>query len=329
VTERGRWARLWGRLWGRSGRVAPGGRTAQGAPALGAPPRPDLSLLPVVQGLRVCAPGFALGQGQGERRGRGAGAGLEFAEHRPYQPGDDLRHLDPHAYLRLQQLLVRTFHADRDQELVIALDLSGSMDAGQPRKLDHGASVALGLAAAALNGRDTLDLRLVTATPTRPVLGRDRSALGPMVAALSAARPGGGATVASALAGRRRRADRAVLISDMLLEDAPLLDALRALRAAGERPLLVHVLAPEDLDPGREGLLPDGENELIDAESGERLRAGVDRRLREAWAAEARAWLDRVERSCQLIGVQRVCTGTRTPLPAFFSSTLRRAGLLQ
>lgn len=329
MTEHGRWARLWGSLWGKGGARAPGGRPAAGAPTVGAPPRPDHSLLPIVQGLRVCAPGFARGQGQGERRGRGAGAGLEFAEHRPYQPGDDLRHLDPHAYLRLQQLLVRTFHADRDQELVVALDLSGSMDAGQPRKVDHGASVALGLAAAALNGRDTLDLRMVTTTPTRPVLGRDRSALGPVVTALSAARPGGEASLAAALAGRRRRADRAVLISDMLLEDAALLDALRALRAAGERPLLVHMLAPEDLDPGREGLLHDGENELIDAESGERLRASGGRRLRDAWAAEARSWLDRVERSCQLIGVQRVCIGTRTPLPAFFSSTLRRAGLLQ
>jgi len=326
---RGPWGQLWDRLWARSSARAPAPRAAPAPALLGAPPQPDLGLLPAVQALRVCAPGFALGQGQGERRGRGAGAGLEFAEHRPYQPGDDLRHLDPHAYLRLHQLLVRTFHADRDQELVVALDLSGSMDAGRPRKLDHGASLALGLAAAALNGRDTLELRLVTAAPVRPVIGRDRSALGPLLRTLTATAPGGAGTLAEALAGRRRRADRAIFISDMLLEDAAMLEALRALRAAAERPLLVQVLAPEDLDPGREGLLPDGENELVDAESGERLRAGGDRRLREAWAAEARAWLDRVERCCQLVGVQRVCTSTRAPLAPFFSSTLRRAGLLQ
>ena len=276
----------------------------------------------------MAPPLFARGAGTGERRGRGAGAGLEFAEHRAYQEGDDLRHLDLHAYLRLQQPLVRTFHADRDQTLLLIVDLSGSMDLGRPRKADRAAEMALGLVAAAVQGRDSVELRIASPTAPHPVCGRDRSILGPARAALVESAVGGDLALADILRHVHRRADRAVLITDALVPDTALVDTLRGLRALSDRSTLLQVLAPEDLDPGAEGLLPDGVHELLDVESGERLRAHAGAALRSAWAQEARAWLDRVDRACRALGVQRVPVGTRTALAPVFWGALRRAGVL-
>lgn len=293
------------------------------------PLRPSAALLAGLGPLRLCPPTFARGQSGGDRRGRGAGAGLEFAEHRPYQPGDDLRHLDAFAYLRLQQELVRTFHADRDQTVLIAADLSGSSSIGQPRKADVIASIALGVAGVALNSRDSLRLRLLCANDPGPLAGRDRGAMPALRAAVEAARPGGVAEPGAALRAAGARCDRAVLISDALMEDEALIDSLEGLRAAGARPLLIQVVAPEDLDPASEGLLEDGDWDVIDVESNEQLRLASDRKLRAAWADAARAWMDRVGRAAVSLGVQRLVWSTRQPLPPLFFGELRRIGWMQ
>ena len=305
-------------------------RPAEAAPAAADDPlQPSAALLAALGPLRLCPPTFARGQSSGDRRGRGAGSGLEFAEHRPYQPGDDLRHLDAHAFLRLQQELVRTFHADRDQTVLIAADLSASTAIGRPRKADVIASIALGLAGVALNSRDSLRLRLLCADDPGPLAGRDRAAMPALRAAVESARPGGVAQVGLGLRGAAARCDRAVLISDALMEDEALIESLEGLRAAGARALLIQVVAPEDIEPASEGLLEDGDWDVIDVESNQQLRLSSDRRLRSAWAEAAQAWMDRVGRASLSLGVQRLVWSTRQALPPLFYGELRRIGWLQ
>src|SRR6266436_8600812 len=61
---------------------------------------------------------------------RGAqGSGIELESYKPYGPGDDLRHLDWNAYGRLDQLLIKTFRAEREAPLHLFVDLSASMAA--------------------------------------------------------------------------------------------------------------------------------------------------------------------------------------------------------
>jgi uncharacterized protein (DUF58 family) len=58
------------------------------------------------------------------------GAGFDFDQHRPYQPGDDVRRIDWNVTARLNAPFLRQTHAERELNIVIAMDLSRSMDVG-------------------------------------------------------------------------------------------------------------------------------------------------------------------------------------------------------
>lgn len=61
------------------------------------------------------------------------GAGFDFDQHRPYQPGDDVRRIDWNVTARLNAPFLRQTHAERELNVVIAVDLSRSMDVGSAR----------------------------------------------------------------------------------------------------------------------------------------------------------------------------------------------------
>ncbi len=90
-----------------------------------------------------------------ERREGGGRAGLagssgEFAFHRPYTPGDDLRRLDWNLYARLDQAYVRVGRRESAEHWLVWIDTSASMGAGPPGKLQLAAEIAAGIAAVAV-----------------------------------------------------------------------------------------------------------------------------------------------------------------------------------
>src|SRR5512146_1221738 len=67
------------------------------------------------------------GKLQGERRSKRRGQSVEFADHRPYVPGDDLRFVDWNIYGRLEQLFLKLFLEEQDITVHIVADMSSSM----------------------------------------------------------------------------------------------------------------------------------------------------------------------------------------------------------
>src|SRR6266852_88773 len=94
--------------------------------------------------------------GIGERRSRGKGSGMEFMDHREYQPGDDVRHLDPHLYARTGGYFVRQYAVTRQLPIAIVVDGSASMNFGTPTKFDFARRLAAALAFAGLAGGDVI-----------------------------------------------------------------------------------------------------------------------------------------------------------------------------
>src|SRR5260370_37632622 len=70
--------------------------------------------------------------GIGERRSRAKGSGMEFIDHREYQPGDDVRHLDPHLYARTGGYFVRQYAVNRQRPIAILGDGRASMNFRMP-----------------------------------------------------------------------------------------------------------------------------------------------------------------------------------------------------
>ena len=99
----------------------------------------DLALL-----ARTVVDGFMHGQHRSLRKG----SSLDFAEHRSYQPGDDLRRIDWRVYGRTDRFYIKEYDADTNAGVIFALDASGSMDfgSGAVTKFDYARFLVASLA---------------------------------------------------------------------------------------------------------------------------------------------------------------------------------------
>ena len=91
-----------------------------------------------------------------QRRTMQFGAGIEFADHREYTAGDDLRYLDWNVYARHGDLLLKRFQEEEDLHVYFLLDCSRSMGFGDPAKFDLARQVTAALAYIALADLDRI-----------------------------------------------------------------------------------------------------------------------------------------------------------------------------
>ena len=232
--------------------------------------------------------------------GAAGGRGVEFAEYRPYTPGDDLRRLDANVYARLRQPVVKSSPAERQLGLALLLDASASMTpvARHARRL-----TAL-LGAIALLRGDRVRLSLLAeggARPERQLWGP--RALGGLLEQVEAARWAARTDLARSLRAARSRegaAQIAVLVSDALAEPDALDEAIVALAGAGTATALVQVADDAPLAGER------GAVELVDAESDERLSVELTPAARAAYRARVDAHAASVAATCARHGVAHV-----------------------
>src|SRR5262249_24628526 len=100
----------------------------------------------------------AAGMLRANRASKRVGAGLEFADHRDYAAGDDLRYLDWNLYGRLGRLALRLFQEEEDLLVEVLADASASMGVGNPPKLDLALQIGAALAYVALANLDRVAL---------------------------------------------------------------------------------------------------------------------------------------------------------------------------
>src|SRR5687767_15132991 len=93
-----------------------------------------------------------------QRRTLQFGAGIEFADHREYTAGDDLRYLDWNVYARHGDLLLKRFQEEEDLHVYFLLDCSRSMGFGQPAKFDLARQVTAAIAYIALADLDRVSV---------------------------------------------------------------------------------------------------------------------------------------------------------------------------
>src|SRR3989442_15344155 len=108
--------------------------------------------------LNIISKRLFAGQLRAERRTRKRGTGLEFADYRSYVAGDDFRHLDWKAYLRLNRLILKLFEEEEDLPIYFFIDASRSMEAGDPSKLDYARRVAAALCYIGLPNLDRVNV---------------------------------------------------------------------------------------------------------------------------------------------------------------------------
>ena len=180
------------------------------------------------------------------------GFSVEFAEHRQYGPGDEIRHIDWRAFGKTDRYFVKEYEEETNLKAYLVVDTSGSMGyAGRTAaKLEHARRLAAALAYLMIRQRDAVGL--VTTDPSGRGLIPPRSAPGHFSVVcqeLERAAAGGAVRLSGVLhtlAERARRRGLVVVISDGFEEPEELSNALQHLRHRRHEVLFFHTLAPEE-----------------------------------------------------------------------------------
>jgi uncharacterized protein (DUF58 family) len=259
------------------------------------------------------------------------GFSVEFAEHRPYMPGDPLKNLDWKVWARSDRYLVKQYTEETNLRCHLLLDLSGSMGFRSARasmsKLDYARSLSAALAYLMLQQQDAVGAMLFADKPLAYVPPRAvRSHLDVVLRTLQSAEPHGRThlgPVLHELAERIKRRGLVVLCSDLMDRPDEILHGLQHFRHRHHEVVVFHVLDPDEID------FPYSDTAtFVDLESGERLTTEpweIARRYRERFAA----WTDRYRRQCREQRIDYVQLDTRTPFDqALLAYLEKRARLL-
>lgn len=256
------------------------------------------------------------------------GLSVDFAEHRPYMPGDDIRKVDWRVYARTDRFFVKEFEAETNANVVFALDASRSMDygSGGVTKLDYGRYLAACLAHLSAGQRDRVGAAVFADTLADyvPPSVRHRRLV---LAALDRARPeraGDPVRPLEQLAGSLGRRGLVVLVSDLYAEPDRIVEAVGRLRDRGQDVVVFQVLDPAEIE------FPfDTPRSFEDLETGERLPVAPEE-MRETYLARFEGHVAELARRLLERRVDHELFSTATPLDAalfrYLSHRSRRLG---
>lgn len=294
------------------------------------PPRADLLApqeLAALGGLEFVARHVVEGFLVGLHRSPHRGFSVEFAEHRAYQPGDDLRYVDWRMYARSDRHYVKQFEEETNLRAYLLVDASASMawsssPGALPPKLWYAKQLSACLALLLLRQGDAVGL-----------IGFDekiRAHMGPrggcrhwhdLLRALEPLEATGRTEAANALrdiAGRLPRRGLVVLCSDLLVDPESTRLALQFLRHRGHEVLVFHIL-----DPGELELPGDRDARFVDPETGEELPVSVAHLRNEYREAVERA-IEEWRRALVPLGIDYTLLETDQPLVHALRTYLRK-----
>lgn len=182
------------------------------------------------------------------------GFSVEFADYRPYVPGDEPRRIDWKTFGRTDRYYIKEFEEETNLKAYLLLDKSGSMSyqSGKMSKYEYGQYLAASLAFLLLKQRDsvgliTFDRKLVEYIPP----SSRRSHLQVLLNCIDHSKPGGETDLASTffqMAERIKRRGLIVVISDLLDEPSKIIRALRSFRYRKHEILVFQILDPREQD---------------------------------------------------------------------------------
>jgi uncharacterized protein (DUF58 family) len=227
------------------------------------------------------------------------GFSAEFSEHRKYERGDDLRTIDWNVYAKTDRFYIKKFEAETNLDTYLLVDTSASMDYGSEgymTKFDYAICIAAALGYMSLSQQDAVGLaifddRVRAFLPPKS----KRTHLFNILSHLANTRPTGETSLAESIhqvASRVSKRGLMILLSDLLADQDPVIEALHHLRFRGHDVIIMQVL---DVS---EATFPfQGQIRFEDAETADRLNVDPIA-LRAGYLESLRAFIDRYRQEC-------------------------------
>jgi uncharacterized protein (DUF58 family) len=227
-------------------------------PPRGRPGRPGKYFVPAIlariSNLTLLARHVVEGLMAGLHRSSLHGLSVEFSEHRPYAPGDELRHIDWKLFGRQDRYFVKEYEAETNLKAYIFLDASASMGYGREgvSKLEYGSFITASLAYLMLLQRDAVGLVTMEGGGLNVIPPRSSSHhLRALTNALEKLRPSGRTDISAALkevAGKLHRRGLFVIISDLIDDPDGVELGIRHLHNRKNDIMVFHVADRDELE---------------------------------------------------------------------------------
>ena len=302
----------------------------------------DSRLIARVSQLDITSKKIFAGKLRGERRSKKRGESVEFADHRPYVSGDDLRHIDWNIFGRLDRLFLKLFLEEEDLCLHVVLDCSESHDCGTPNKFLFMQQVAMSLGYIGLANLNRVAMTAIGTPPVSPnSLGGEAAPTGVLSAIrdlrgrrrtqelagwLCSLRPEGASSFTEAckrIALSRRGKGVMVVLSDFFIKEG-YEDGLRLLMGRGYDVFCLQVLSPQELEPDITGDL-----RLRDVEDGDYAEVTISAMLLKRYKANLAAYCDQLRAFCGTRDMNLLTVRSDTPIDVLLLDYLRRRGVLR
>lgn len=268
-----------------------------------------------------------IGRMKGERRSKRRGTSVEFADHRPYVVGDDLRFIDWNILIRLDRLFLKLFEEEEDLHVHLLIDNSRSMAFGEPSKLRYAKQVAAALAFIGLVNHDRVVISSFSDDlgPSLPP-ARGRDSFWRVIRFLESIESTEGSHLArscKSFALRNPGKGVVVVISD-LMDKHGFEAGVRCLVAGRMDAYVIHVLAGEEVDPEMSGDL-----KLVDCEDSDVAEVTISAPLLKRYRLNLDAYCATVKEFCTRRGVAYLFTTNQVPFERLVLTYLRERGLIK
>lgn len=267
------------------------------------------------------------GKLHGEKRSKRRGQSVEFADHRPYVAGDDLRFIDWNIYGRLDQLFLKLFLEEQDMTVNIAFDVSASQNYGDPPKEIYIKKLAAALAYISLINNN----RVTITAFSDDIVGqmknmRGRNYLSRMADFMLNTPCQGGSDfddVCRKLAAGRIGSGIMIFLSDFFFKEG-FESPLKRLVSRNYDLYIMQVLSPQEIDPDISGDL-----KLVDIEDEDFAEITVSGPLLKYYKKNLNAYCNDLKNFCAKRGGTYVLANTSSPVEKIVMNYLRRIQLIR
>jgi uncharacterized protein (DUF58 family) len=288
----------------------------------------DPAVLAKIEDLELVARTVVEGFLHGLHQSPYVGFSVEFASHREYLPGDDLRHLNWKLFARNDKLYVKQYDAETNLDCHLVVDVSGSMETASAgiSKRRYATMLSAAIAHLALSQHDAVGLTLFEERVVAHLKPRAKSRQLDEILSALAGSPGKTAAASAAvlheIAELMPRRGLVVLVSDLFFPVEDVFSGLDHLLFRGHDLIIFHLL-----DPLEHGLGVAGQVRFHDLETGEELTTQTDE-IRPLYEKALLDWQAKLDEGLRGRSVDRVLLTTDRPLEqALFEYLTRRSQL--
>ncbi|KUO69597.1 MAG: hypothetical protein APF77_08895 [Clostridia bacterium BRH_c25] len=260
----------------------------------------------------------------GNRKSRSKGSSVEFSDFREYSMGDDFRRIDWNAYGRFDKLFVKLFMEEREAMVNIFIDSSRSMYFGEPKKSLSAIKLSGILSYMALNNLDRVCINSLSGTLVRQSTALNSRGMFQRCADFLENMQFDGITdLNSCIKKKEFKGSGVAIVFSDFFNPGGIEAAVKYLLYKKQDVILVHILAPEELNPAMEGQV-----RLLDSETGEERDISVTPALLKQYDKELNAFINNIREFCSRMGATYIQVSSAEPIEKTVFEEFTRAGII-